>query len=68
MAKPPSDMLSADELEALRRSAKSQSEYFRRALGRIQSAEEIEQERRDDEWWANYLRKMREEEAKLCKG
>jgi hypothetical protein len=60
----PSDMLSADELETLRNSAREASDCGRRAFGGGPlKAEELEQRRRGDEWWAERLRQMREREA-----
>lgn len=56
------DMLTADELEALRRAAKAQVAYARRAFGHEPSAAEIEAEKRGDEWWDRRLAEMRAEE------
>ena len=57
-------MLTADELEALRRRAKERAAYLRAALGSAQSAAAIEAERRGDEWWAKRLSEMREDERR----
>jgi len=62
------DMLTADELEALRKDAKEAHELGRRAFGGgPKTPEEIESERRGDEWWEKRLREMREQEAKRAK-
>jgi hypothetical protein len=66
MIKP--DMLTADELEALRRSAKEGMAYARKVFGRVQSPDEIEADKRGGEWWDNRLREMRAEEAKAKRG
>jgi len=52
-------MLTADEIEALRRHAKAVGEFADRAFGRAPSEAEMEARRRGDEWWENRLREMR---------
>lgn len=56
------NMLTADELEALRKNAKESSKLARMAFGgdKPPTPEEIEAERRGDEWWAKRLAEMRE--------
>lgn len=60
------DMLTADELEALRDHAKDCRKFAWRTFGGAPpAAAEIDAERRSNEWWANHLAEMRKREA--CK-
>ena len=57
-----SNMLTADQIEALRRSVKQWQEIAQREFGRAPTPAEIEAGRRSDEWWEKRLREMREQE------
>ena len=57
------DMLTADELEALRNDAKETSKFAWEAFGGAPLTEaEIEAQRRSDEWWAKRFAEMRARE------
>jgi hypothetical protein len=59
------DMLTADELEELRRADEEHSERARRAFGGGPlTAAQIEARRQSDEWWERRLREMRTEEQR----
>ena len=58
------EMLTADEVEALRQNAKETRKFAVKAFGgdRPLTPDEIEAERRSDEWWAKHIAEMRERE------
>jgi hypothetical protein len=56
-------MRTADQIEALRRAAKLSIARARQESGVKISAARLELERRGDQWWAKWLREMREQEA-----
>jgi len=56
-------MLTADQIEALRRAAKFSIARARKESAANVSAARLELERRGDQWWARRLREMREQEA-----
>jgi hypothetical protein len=59
-----SEMLTADELGALRNHAKESYKFALQAFGAGPlTPEEVEAERRGDERWANHLTEMRKREA-----
>jgi hypothetical protein len=60
----PSKMLTADQIEALRRAAKFSMARARQEFGGKVSAAQLELERRGEQWWARRLAEMREQEAK----
>jgi len=61
------EMLTADEIEALRSFAKRALTHARRVFGAgMPTAAEIEAERRGEEWWAAHLAEMRRREAIEC--
>lgn len=65
----PSNMLSADELEALRADLRDAGDLARQAFGGAPfTPEELDRRRSGDEWWTERLRQMREQEATKSDG
>jgi hypothetical protein len=59
------EMLTADEIEALLKERREASDLARAAFGGGPlTPEELEQRQRGDEWWEKRLRQMREAERK----
>jgi len=58
------DMLTADKIEALRRSAKLSIARNRQETGAKLSPARAELERRADQWWARRLSEMRVQELR----
>ena len=64
----PSNMLSADELEALRADLRDGRSRSAGVWGRPFTPEELDRRRSGDEWWTERLRQMREQEATKSDG